>query len=141
MFAEVEFAPARGRHISAVLIAAAIDHEWLCPGERYGVSTSVAEEILVLTNRKDCCLRWYPLFKARPGGSLGCDGLSDQDKHKLEAVAGRVRVVSIEDQVGSNHNFRTCMEPKAVAQLVVSAFPVPPWRQSNKAGYRAKVKM
>ncbi len=109
------------RPINAVFVAAAIDHDWLCPGERYGASTSVAEDILVLTNSKDSSLRWYPLLKTRPGGSLGRSGVSPEDMRKLKAVGNRVRVVSIEDEVGSNHNFRNYMESESVAKLIVSA--------------------
>ncbi len=111
-----------GRQINAVFVAAAIDHDWLCPGERYGASTHVAQEILVLTNRKDSSLRWYPLLKTSPGGSLGRAGVSPDDMRKLNAVGDRIRVVSVEDEVGSNHNFRKYMESESVANLIVSAF-------------------
>ena len=90
--------------------------------ERYGVSTHVAQQILVLTNRKDSSLRWYPLLKLRYGGSLGRGGVSPEDMRKLNAVGDRIRVVSVENEVGSNHNFRNYMESERVANLIVSAF-------------------
>lgn len=127
------------RPINAILMAAAIDEDWLCPGKRYGASTHTANEILVLTNRKDSSLRWYPLLNVRPGGSLGRGGLSPDDLTKLNAVGERIRVVSVEDEVGSNHNFRNYMESETVANLVVGAIeysvrPTPPSESTANMG-------
>ena len=109
------------RPINAVFVAAAMDDDWLCPGERYGAATHVAHEILVLTNSKDSSLRWYPFLKAGRGGALGRRGLSPEDMRRLSAVGERIRVVSVEDEVGSNHNFRNYMKSETVVNLVVSA--------------------
>jgi hypothetical protein len=111
------------RPVNAVFVAAAIDHDWLCPGERYGASSQVAQDILVLKNPKDSSLRWYPLLKTRPGESLGRSGVSPDDMKKLSAVGDQIRVISVEDEVGSNHNFRNYMESESVVNLIVSAFP------------------
>jgi hypothetical protein len=121
MFSEFSSEDVADRQINAVFVAAAIDHNWLCPGERYGASTSVADEILVLTNSRDSSLLWYPLLKVRPGGALGRAGVSPEDMRKLKFVGSRVRVVAVEDEIGSNHNFRNYMESDSVANLIVSA--------------------
>lgn len=108
------------RPINAAFVAAAIDGDWLCPGERYGDSTHVVQEILVLTNRQDSSLRWYPFIKLRYDAALGRGGVTSENMRKLKAVGDRVRVVSVTDEIGSNHNFRNYIGSESVANLIAS---------------------
>lgn len=109
------------RPINAVFVAAAIDHDWMCPGERYGEAANGAREILVLTNSKDCCLKWYPFLKRPRNASLGYAGVTQEDLKMLGTTGERIRVVSVENEVGVNHRFRTYLNSDRVAELIASA--------------------
>lgn len=108
------------RPINAVFVAAAIDHDWMCPGERYGEAVNVARNILVLTNSKDCCLKWYPILKRPRNASLGYAGVTQEDLKELRPVAERLRVVSVKNEVGVNHRFRNYVNSDRVAELIAS---------------------
>ncbi len=66
-----------GQQVRIVLSAAAIDHHWLNPGERFGRALDRVDTALVLHNRDDLPLNVYSLrrlFSHRPLGLIGFDG-------------------------------------------------------------------
>ena len=67
--------------VRAVLLASAIDADWLAPGGCHGLALSLVEQMLVTCNGCDRVLRWYPRLYGRGGpqamgfvGPCGIDG-------------------------------------------------------------------
>jgi hypothetical protein len=64
-----------------VLIAAALDDQWLLPGRNHGLALSQVEEMLLINNGCDAALKRYHLLYCRRGGpeALGYVGLVGGD--------------------------------------------------------------
>lgn len=95
--------------IRAVLVAAALDADWLRPGHRNGLALSQVDRMLVVRNRRDPVLKWYPLLCGRRGpkamgycGPTGC-----QNSPKLE-------VLNLTRSVGRNHDLPSYMGNSAL---------------------------
>lgn len=85
----------------AVLVAAAIDDDWLLPGHRHGLALSAVERMVVLVNRRDRVLRWYRLLDGG-AAALGARGLPAS----LAAQSGGKLVqVDVNGAVGSQHRW------------------------------------
>src|SRR5436305_10614317 len=78
------------RHLRAVLIAAAVDHHWLNPGERYGQALVVPERVLLMRNSRDATLGIYPLRKGVGPRALGQYGLGQDDRFILGSLGAKV---------------------------------------------------
>ncbi|MBS0209216.1 MAG: alpha/beta hydrolase [Planctomycetes bacterium] len=65
-------APERVAPVRAILVAAAVDEDWLMPNRRYGLATKDVERVAVLYNPHDMVLHHYRLLAHR--GSVGAIG-------------------------------------------------------------------
>jgi pimeloyl-ACP methyl ester carboxylesterase len=80
----------RLKPIRAVLVAAALDADWLLPGHHNGLALSQVERMLVTVNPLDPVLRRYPLMYRRGGpealGCVGplCSGQLGDEREKIE---------------------------------------------------------
>jgi len=78
--------------VRAVLVAAALDSDWLLPGRRNGLALSRLDRVLITRNACDPVLRWYPLMYHRHGpqalGYAGpaCPARLGDDRQKLDAL-------------------------------------------------------
>jgi hypothetical protein len=96
------------RRVRGVLLAAAIDHDWLNPGERYDRAVTAVEGILVLTNPRDGWLQVYPLHTPMKGTqALGLEGLTRRDLRSLGGWGDRVQAFDCSEWVGRSHDFAT----------------------------------
>ena len=95
------------RRMNAVLLAAAVDHDWLNPGERYGAALPVTEQLLVMQNERDGWLRAYPL-KDLLGNrqALGRAGFQEGDTLRMSDQIGKVSVLDASPFAGRSHDFR-----------------------------------
>ena len=96
--------PAR---MNAVLLAAAVDHDWLNPGERYGAALSVTERLLVMQNERDGWLNAYSL-KDLLGNreALGRSGFQEADTIRMSDQIGKISVLDASPFAGRSHDFR-----------------------------------
>jgi len=92
------------RPIRAVLAAAAIDHDWLNPGERYGQALCRAEAIVNLRTRKDRALKLYPYRKPFSRRSLGRLGFTRKDREQLGWYNDKVTEIDVSPSI-KNHHF------------------------------------
>lgn len=92
-----------GRRYRAVLAAAAVDHHWLNPRDRYGCAVTQAECIAILRNRKDLALATYPLHRPFAGRALARSGLTHRDERKLGALGQKVIEIDVTEYEGRNH--------------------------------------
>jgi hypothetical protein len=93
--------------VRAVLLAAAVDADWLAPNGCHGSALPLVEAMLITRNGCDRVLRFYPRIYGRGGpealGSIGPCGIGD---------AGNVEVIDVACEVGKVHDWRDyCLAP------------------------------
>jgi hypothetical protein len=107
--------------IRAVLVAAALDSDWLLPGRRNGLALGQLDHVLITGNPCDNALKWYPLLNSLHGPqALGCSGLAAGwpcvDVAKIEQI-------DVQDEVGKVHDWaRYLRAPSLLARLPWYAF-------------------
>ena len=113
---------ARRRPARVVLVAAAVDNDWLLPGHLHGQALGQIEHLLVTENGRDRALRWYPALsrRGRPHalGSTGAGRLATlgSGRHQIE-------VVRLGRWVGKAHDWaRYLSAPELRARLPSYAF-------------------
>ena len=95
--------PQPPRHLRVVLAAAAIDHDWLNPDERYGKALCQAEAVLNLRNCVDFPLLFYPLRRPISGRALAISGITRRDRASLGEHRQKIIDYSVTDLVGVGH--------------------------------------
>ena len=93
------------RQIRAVMIAAALDHNWLNPGQRYGQALLVPERVLLLRNSRDSTLAVYPMRKFMGERALGKDGLGQDDRFALGSLGPKVVELNAAEFADWHHSF------------------------------------
>ncbi len=91
------------RTIRAIFAAAAINHEWLTPNEKFGRALSQVRCMLTLVNRKDVALIVYPLVGPSYGRALSTTGTTMFDRRKLGPYANKVQEIDLTFEVGFRH--------------------------------------
>jgi len=90
--------------VRAVLVAAAMDSDWLLPDRRNGLALSQLDHLLVLQNCSDPVLKFYPLMYGIGGpealGRTGpaCPGRLGDELEKIE-------LLDVSCSVGRNHDW------------------------------------
>jgi len=107
------------RHLRAVLIAAAIDHDWLNPGGRYGQALAVPERVLLMHNSRDATLGVYPMRKGVGPRALGRGGLGQGDRFALGTLGSKVVELNAADFAAWHHSFAAYHEHPELASAVV----------------------
>jgi esterase/lipase superfamily enzyme len=92
-------------HLRAVLIAAAIDHNWLNPGQRYDRALVVPERVLLIRNSRDGWLTVYPSRKVFGERALGKDGLGRDDRFALGPAGAKVVELNAAEFAAWHHSF------------------------------------
>ena len=87
----------------AVFTAAAVDHDWLNPKERYGCALPRTECIVNLQNRRDLPLAFYPLHRPFAARALARTGLTRRDTRKLGSSSEKIINLDITQTQGHNH--------------------------------------
>jgi hypothetical protein len=91
------------RRIRVVLGAAAIDHHWLNPGDRYGCALPRVESLLNIKNNTDFVLNMYVYSKLNLTRALGQAGFHRHDVRRMGVYANRVREYDATMLVGPGH--------------------------------------
>ena len=86
--------------------AAAIDHHWLNPDQRFGRALKSSEYILNLRTRRDWALGLYPLRNSYSQPALGRVGLTPYDRLTLGDTARKFREIDVTPLVGAGHSER-----------------------------------
>jgi len=110
------------RPVRVVLVAAAVDRDWLLPGHSHGQALGQIEHLLVTQNGRDRALRWYPMLSRRGRshalGSAGAGWLA-----RLGSDRDQVEVVGLGRWVGKAHDWaRYLSAPDLRARLPSYAF-------------------
>lgn len=93
------------RRLRAVFIAAAMDHHWLDPGERFERAVWPVECLLNLRNDDDFALSLYPLRRPFSSRALGRAGFQRQDLRRLGWFVSKVAQLEVAPRVGMGHGW------------------------------------
>jgi len=83
------YGPQPGRRIRVVLAAAAIDHNWLNPDQRYGLALCPAEGVINLQNHTDFPLLFYPFRRPFSRRAMAITGVTRAIVKKCANLARR----------------------------------------------------
>lgn len=113
------------RRYRAVFAAAAVDHHWLNPKDRYGCALPVTECIVNLQNRKDLALTVYPLHRPFAGRALGRVGLLRRDTRKLGTETQKVTNLDVSEIEGHNHLWPGYFQSPEIAAAIAPVIYYP----------------
>lgn len=105
--------------IRTILAAAAIDHDWLCPGERYDRALNATECLLNIQVRNDWALAIYPLRKPFSSRALGSTGFTRGDRRRFDGQAPHVANYDLSGLIGYGHIWPKYYEHSSVADALV----------------------
>jgi hypothetical protein len=111
--------------LHALLMAAAIDRDWLLPGRPHGRALSSVERMVVFVNPQDRVLRWYRFVS--PGEALGSHGLPsrlDADRANLVEIDGGTAV-------GNRHGWTNYIGSPAIVKYLQRETLVETMRQTG----------
>ena len=98
------------RPIRVMLLAAAMDADWLEPCCPHGLAPLAVERILVVSNGCDHVLKWYSHLYGRHGPeALGYVG-------PMGTAGGKLDVVEVSGEIGRKHDFDRYQESSPVCQ-------------------------
>lgn len=107
------------RRMRAVLAAAATDHFWLNPRQRYGCAMPRVECLLNLQNRADFPLAFYSFSHPFAGGALARTGFTDWDLRRIGSNSGKITECDVTRLIGSNHLWpQYFSEPEIVSTML-----------------------
>lgn len=96
-----EWTAGKRNKVRTVLLAAAIDADWLAPGGCHGLALPLIDDMLVTRSGCDRVLRWYSRLydgcRPKALGLVGPCGVSDTNK---------IEVVDVSCSVGKRHDWR-----------------------------------
>jgi len=109
--------PCRGR-FRTVFLAAAIDHDWLNPGERYGRALCGIEALLNLRNRRDLPLKFYPLRKPFGSRALARSGFTRRDRRKLGRRMFKIAELDVTRYIGRHHMWIHYFQRRQISRAI-----------------------
>lgn len=95
--------PQPPRNIRVVLAAAAIDHHWLNPDDRFGLALCQAEAVINLRNHADVPLQLYPLRRPISAQALAITGFTRGDRSTMGEQNLKIIDYNVADLVGVGH--------------------------------------
>lgn len=111
----------RCRHFRIVFAAAAINHNWLNPGERYGCGLNCTDCLINLRNHKDRILLFYPILAPISRRALARTGFTYLDRRALGDDVNRVHDIDVSQCVGAGHMFPNYYSHPEIAETIVPA--------------------
>lgn len=109
------------RQFRAVFAAAAINHNWLNPGKRYGCSLNCTDCLVNLRNKKDRLLFFYPVLAPVSRRALARTGFTYFDRRALGDNYARIKDIDVSQCVGSGHMFPNYYSHPEIAEMIVPA--------------------
>jgi hypothetical protein len=105
--------------IRTILAGAAIDHDWLCPGQRYENSLNATECLLNIRVRNDWALLIYPLRRPFSRRALGSAGFTEGDMHQFGSRASQVCNYDLSEMIGYGHIWPDIYQHQSIADALV----------------------
>ena len=107
-----------GHRIRVVLAAAAIEHDWLNPGDRFGCALNRAECLLNLRNECDLALALYPLRRPFSSRALARTGFTSKDQRQLGERLVQVSEVDVTPLIGKAHGWPSYCRQPSIANVI-----------------------
>jgi hypothetical protein len=107
-----------GQRIRVVLAAAAIEHDWLNPGDRFGCALGRAECLLNLRNECDLALALFPLRRPFSSRSLARAGFTSKDQRRLGERLVQVSELDVTPLIGRGHGWPCYCRQPGIAQAI-----------------------
>lgn len=107
-----------GHRIRVVLAAAAIEHDWLNPGDRFGCALARTECLLNLRNECDAALALFPLRRPFSSRALARSGFTAKDQRKLGNRLAQVSELDVTPIVGPGHSWPNYTSQPGLAAAV-----------------------
>ena len=115
----VQLCDGPSHRIRTILAGAAIDHDWLCPGQRYERALSATECLLNIQVRKDWALMVYPLRKPFSRRALGSAGFTQGDLEQFGHRASQVANYDLSEMIGYGHIWPEFYQHQSIANELV----------------------
>jgi esterase/lipase superfamily enzyme len=93
------------RRIRAVMVAAAIDHDWLNVNDKYGRALCTTECLLNLKSSYDWALGFYPLRRLFSRTALGRTGFTQLDLMRQGQRVNKLAEIDVSHLIGAGHVF------------------------------------
>jgi len=106
------------RRIRVVLAAAAIDNNWLNPGERYGRALSQVELLVNLINRDDFALAFYPWRRLFSRAALARTGFTPSIRSSMGAYNCKLSEFDVTCIVGTGHFWQHYQKHPLIARAI-----------------------
>jgi hypothetical protein len=107
-----------GPRIRTVLAAAAMDHQWLDPGQRYDKALPRTDSLLNLKNQTDVPLILYPFPMLLGYDSLGRAGFNWYDRYALGPEFEKIRNVDVTFLLGVRHVWPRFHDHPEIARML-----------------------
>ena len=89
--------------IRAVLVGAALDHNWFNPSERFERALVRSECIVNIRNSKDLPLKFYKCRQLCSSDAMGFKGFTPSDRAKLGPLSKRAHDIEVQQLLGNSH--------------------------------------
>ena len=109
------------RQFRVVFAAAAINHNWLNPGQRYGCSLNCTDCLVNLRNKKDRVLLFYPVLAPLSRRALARTGFTYFDRRAIGDNLACVHDIDVSNCVGAGHMFPNYYSHPTIAETIVPA--------------------
>lgn len=107
-----------GQRIRVVLAAAAIEHDWLNPQDRFGCALNRAECLISLRNEQDPALAFFPLRRPFSSRALARSGFTNKDQRKLGEHWAQVAELDVTQVVGRGHGWPNYCEHFCISRAI-----------------------
>lgn len=129
------------RKIRMVLASAAVDRNWLNPGQMYGRALMLPEAVLNLRNSTDYALNAYPLVTPFGMDSLGRTGPKPQDRMQMGNLNNKLVDMEAAPILGTTHTWPNYYNEPALARTIAPyVFYQPLVASKGKPATRTTVK-
>lgn len=105
----------------AVFAAAAINHNWLNPRQRYGCSLNCVDCLVNLRNKKDRVLLFYPVLAPPSRRALARTGFTYFDRRAIGENLACIHDIDVSKCVGAGHMFPNYYSHPSIAETIVPA--------------------
>jgi len=101
-----------------VLMASAIDSDWLLPGRRFGLAIGQMQHLLLLNNTCDRSLRFYHRIYCKHGGPEALGYTEMPSPQLLGDQRGKLEQIDVCCLIGPEHNWEHYTGTAAVANSI-----------------------
>jgi hypothetical protein len=110
--------PVPERRLRVILVAAAIDHDWLNPDGRYGCALCPVEALLNVKNHEDFPLTFYQLRMPISKRSLAITGVTRSDRAKMGELEEKIAEYDVSDLIGFGHLWKHYYNEPSIASAI-----------------------